>query len=177
MSVTYTDSTMRNTSVQDEVFVPRYSSAKRTSRKGGVRTWMILAPIGAVVLIGAGVAMTMGGGTPSQPLVEPAPTSMMQPLAAEPAPLESAVAPAPLTAAPVAATPAATPSREAAPAPVTRRAAPAERRAAPPAPAVEPETIQPTGPQPYTPELNSGAPQGSSTPSPRAPAIQTAPLT
>ena len=55
MTVTYTDRAIRNTSVEADNFVPRYARARRA--KKGVRTWMILAPIGALVLIGGGAAI------------------------------------------------------------------------------------------------------------------------
>ena len=172
MSVTYTDSPMSNASSAQDAFVPRYARAKRA--KKGVRTWMILAPIGAVVLVGGGAAMMMSGGE-TQPLAEPAPTPAVQPLASVPAPLDSSTAPAALTANAI--EPAAAPApvvREAIPtpalAPVTQRRAiptpaPAETAVATPSEAV----VEPTGPRPYTAEAGAATAP--------APAIQTAPLT
>ncbi len=101
---------------REEPFVPVYARTRRTARgrKGGVKTWMILAPIGVLVLGAGAAAMMMGGGeeVAPAPLVEPAATAPVlppQPLLAEPASVEAAPV--------VEATPA--------PAPVVRRAAPA----------------------------------------------------
>ena len=183
MSVTYTEEAVRNTEARDEAFVPRYARTKRSSNKGGVRTWMILAPIGALALIGGGAAMILGGGTETQPLVESEPAPMIQPMASTPAPLESSVAPdalmPPTLAVPPVAEAPAPVVREATPTPAVRRVAPVatERRAEPVVPAVEPAVVEPTGPRPYTAELNVAAPQTATpAPAPRAPAIQTAPL-
>lgn len=58
MSMTYANA---NTETRaEETFVPRYARPAKSTKS--VKTWMILAPIGAVVLLGAGVAMMMGGG-------------------------------------------------------------------------------------------------------------------
>ena len=181
MTVTYTDADIRNTSVEAETFVPRYARPRRA--KKGVRTWMILAPIGALALIGGGAAMIIGGGTETQPLVEPQPVApLVRPIEAAPAPLESSIAPAALT------TPAAAPApvvREAAPTPppaVQRRVGAVERRAAQ-TPAVTPraETVTaPTGPLAYSASPSTGATQAPTAPAPTvtppAPAIQTTPL-
>ena len=112
--------------IREEPFVPVYARNRRTTRgrKGGVKTWMILAPIGVLVL-GAGAAAMMMGGEESAPapLAEPAATGPVlpaQPLLTETPPVEAAPV--------VEATPA--------PAPVARRAAPVPapaRRAATPA--------------------------------------------
>lgn len=174
MSVTYTDGRMSDVSTTQDAFVPRYARAKRA--KKGVRTWMILAPIGALVLVGGGAAMMMSGGD-SQPLVEPAPTPAVQPLTSVPAPLESSAASAPLTAnaiepaaAPVPVVREATPAAAPTPAPVTqRRAIPTPAPADTPAAAPREAVVEPTGPRPYTAEAGA-------TTAP-APAIQTAPLT
>lgn len=183
MSVTYTDNTLNNTD-QTADFVPAYARAKRS--KKGPKTWMILAPIGALALIGGGAVMMLQGGEPSAPLAEPAPVAA-EPLAVQPltpaAPLESSTLPdnasasiAPPTPAPVVT------ERRADPAPVVQRrqAAPIERRAepAPVTPRVE-TAPEPTGPQPYvaTQSLNTSTPAPITAPSPaRAPAIQTSPL-
>ena len=176
MTVTYTDDAMRNTSVEAETFVPRYAQTKRS--KKGPKTWMILAPIGALALIGGGAAMMFGAPEETQPLAEPAPIApLAQPLQAAPAPLESSVADPALTPSTSAATPAPV-VREVAPAPVVqRRAAPVERRAEP-SPAVTPReevSPEPTGPRPYTASPSmSAAPAPAVTPP--APSIQTAPL-
>ena len=188
MSMTYANA---NTEARtEETFVPRY--ARNTKAKKSVKTWMILAPIGAVVLLGSGVAMMMGGGEQAAPAtsteaeapaMQTAPAAMT---AAETpvmpaAPMETASAPA-ATPAPVARR--AEPRAE----PVVRRAAPAAER--PAAARVETPTV-PTGPQPYaapsvpevsTSQLNT-APAAASTPAPvatpaqpAAPAITVQPL-
>lgn len=187
MSVTYTDNTLNNTTETAD-FVPAY--ARGTRRKKPVRTWMILAPIGALALIGGGAAMMLQGGETSAPLAEPAQV-MAEPLAVQPltpaAPLESSTLPdnasasiAPPTPAPVVT------ERRAAPATVVQRrqAAPVERSAepAPVAPRVETPPA-PTGPQPYTatqslnaaPSAPTTAP-APSTPAPAAPSITVSPL-
>ncbi len=192
MTVTYTDNVTPTHSIEADSFVPRYARAKRARK--GVKTWMILAPIGAVVLVGAGAVMMMNGGSESQPLVEPGPASPVvqpmnaQPLDSMPAPLESSVAVAPLTpaAAPVSVV------REAASAPAPdaeRRAVPVERRAVPATAPVVETPAEPTGPRPYTvaPQANgTTSARNSDTPAPvvrpapdptpPVPAIETAPL-
>lgn len=177
MTVTYTEDTLRNDPIRDEVFVPRYARTGRARKKGGVRAWMILAPVGALALIGGAAAVMMSGETGEGSLVAndaPAPLVRTAPLESSTAPdalanglpsnvtiTETAPAPAPLV-------------REAPPAPppAIQRRQPTERRAAPvePAPVVEQAPAEPTGPQPYTATLNS-QPAAS-----RAPAIIPAPL-
>ena len=193
MSMTYANA---NTEARtEETFVPRY--ARNTKAKKSVKTWMILAPIGAVVLLGSGVAMMMGGGEQAAPAtsteaeapaMQTAPAAMT---AAETpvmpaAPMETASAPAaaPTPAAPAPVARRAEPRAE----PVARRAAPAAER--PAAARVETPAV-PTGPQPYaapsvpevsTSQLNT-APAAASTPAPvatpaqpAAPAITVQPL-
>ena len=139
----------------EEPFVPVYARTRSArGRKGGLKAWMILAPIGVLVL-GAGAAALMSGGDEATaPLAEPAATAPVltaQPLLTEAAP----VAETPVAA--VEATPAPAPVvRRAAPAPVRRAAAPARAPAA--APTTAPRTAtapQPAGPQPYTATLNA----------------------
>lgn len=151
MSISYTNEpdTIR---ADDRPFVPAY--ARTAARKRGkVRTWMILAPIGAVVLGGAAVAMLMGGEN-TTPLVEPETASapLIAPLTPVAPPVAAPVAP--IEAAPVAVAPAPAPVA----APVARRAAPAARpatRVAPPvaepAPATAALNAEPAGPRPYQP--------------------------
>ena len=185
MSVTYTED--RIEPVAEETFVPVYARSRTASkRKGGVKTWMILAPIGAVVVLGGAAAMLMGGGeeTVEPALVEPAATAPVFPATPVPtdvaaAPLTSAATPTPVemaqqpTPAPVART--SEPARRAAPAPA-RRAAPA------PAPAARVETpAAPTNPQPYSAPATSTLNTTPATPvpapaAPRAPTIQVQPL-
>ena len=156
MSLTYTDDTARTYTEtparSEEAYVPVYArSRSRKARRSGVRSWMILAPIGVLVLGGAAAMMLMDGGREAPALAEPAATAPVMPAAA-PAALNAAAAPtpAPVDAAPLPreAAPAATPVRRAAPA---RRAAPvaapARREAAPaaaPAPVEVAETSEAT---------------------------------
>ena len=149
------DATLRADLTADEPFVPVY--ARRGKARGGqgkIKTWMILAPVGVLVLGGVGAMLVMGGGEEaSAPLAEPAATapvlsSTPAPTATAVAPLTTASTPAPVVAAPAPVVRDAAPLRRAAPAPVRREAArtpaAATPRAATPAPAT------PTGPQPYT---------------------------
>lgn len=157
--------------IREEPFVPVYARSRRTrrGRKGGLKTWMILAPIGVLVLGAGAAAMIMGGGDDiaPAPLVEPAATAPVAPppaLTIEAAPVEP-VATAPIVeAAPT-------------PVPVARRATPAPapaRRAAAPratAPALAPAArvavpAEPTAPQPYTATLNAAP-----TPAPAPPPV------
>lgn len=198
MSVTYIpepDTTAMNV---ESDYVPVYARTGRAkSVKGGkkIKTWMILAPVGAVVLIGGAVAMmTMGGGEEPAPLAE-APTTapVLAPLTAAPAtglvdgglgaaPTTSASTPAPVDVAPAAPAPVvreAAPVRRAAPAPVTQRRAAPEPVATPPAAA--PEVVAPSGPQPYSaspasPTSTLDAPSVPAPATPPAPAITVQPL-
>lgn len=145
---------------REEPFIPVYARTGRTARgrKGGVKTWMILAPIGVLVLGGAAAALMMGDGgdVAPAPLVEPAATPPVlpaQPLVSEIVPAEAEIAPV------VEATPAPAPVVRTAPA---RRSAPAPVRRATSAPAPTVATREapaaPTGPQPYTASLNTTPP-------------------
>lgn len=152
----------------EEPFVPVYArSGRRTGavRKGGFRPWMVLAPIGVLVL-GAGAAAILAGGEPqgaAAPVLEPAPTAPVlstQPASIEVIPMEAA-----------------TPVVEATPAlqapPVARRAESIPvRRTAPPAPVVPPPAAPAplAGPQPYTAALNA-APTSATPPAPPPPVI------
>ena len=166
MTVTYTD-TDRNAPMTADAFVPRYARARRARK--GVRTWMILAPIGARVFVGGGAVM-MVGGAESQPLVEPETVSpLVRPLETTTAPLESSVDPSSL-------------ANAAAPPPLVREAPPVpppaiQRRAAP-VQAATPrvETVpEPTGPRAYS--ASSAANTTDASPeTPPVPAIQTTPL-
>lgn len=154
--------------VREETFVPVYArNRSMRGRKGGLKTWMILAPIGVLALGAGAAAMVMGGGddVAPAPLVEPAATAPVAPpqaLTIEPAPVEPAAAPvveAAPTPAPVA--------RRTTPAPAPARRAAAPRTAAPaPAPAARVEApAEPTAPRPYTATLNA-APTPAPTPPP-----------
>lgn len=177
MTVTHVDNTLRNDPINEEIFVPRYAQTGRR-KKGGVRTWMILAPIGALVAIGGGAVMMMGG-----PETEPLVAERTAPLVQPAAPLESSTASAALTPGDLPANVTITETvpapvvREAPPAPppAVQRRQPAERRAAPieTAPAEAVATPPATGPQPYV------APSAITSPGEaagRAPAIVPAPL-
>lgn len=144
---------------RDEPYVPVYARARSArSRKGGVKAWMILAPIGVLVLGGVATALVMGQGddVAPVPLAEPAATGPVlptQPLVNE---ISAAETPARTT---IEVAP--EPAVRAAPAPApARRAAPAEaRRSTPaPAPATREAPAEPAGPQPYTSSLNTAPP-------------------
>jgi len=77
MTVTYTNETPRHIAVPAEDFVPRYARAKRS--KKGPRTWMILAPIGLLALVGGGAVMMASAGSDTRSLSDPAPTALVQP--------------------------------------------------------------------------------------------------
>lgn len=139
MSVTYTDTDYSDRdAVVEEAYVPVYArkrAARGRAGAGGVKTWMILAPLGLVVVGGVSAAMLMNGGGEAEmvaapaapaPAVAQAPlTDLMASTASADAAALTAMRPAePVAAAPIAAVPVA------APAP-TRRAAPVQRRVAP----------------------------------------------
>jgi hypothetical protein len=168
----------------EEPFVPVYArrgKAARGANSGKVKTWMILAPLGVIVLGGI-VAMTMldTGGDAAAPLAEPAATAPVvsaTPLI-ETAPATSASTPAPVQAAPAAA-----------PAPVQREAAPARRAAAPapvrraatptaPRPAAAPaaRAATPAPASPATSALNTAPTPPAQQPAPPAPVIVVEPL-
>lgn len=172
MSVTYTDQIRPAAArVDSEAYVPVYARSGARKSNKPVKTWMILAPLGALVVAGAAATMLM---QPAAPVVEePVPfaplaaqlaASEVAPLNAPSIPMET---PAELTTA--------VPIPPPAVAPVERRAAPAARapaqvqtaRAAP-APAAVEAPVEATGPQPYL----SVAPQTVTpvTPVPAAPA-------
>ncbi|MFN4040819.1 MAG: hypothetical protein ACK4I0_04040 [Brevundimonas sp.] len=177
MSMTY--STDREPGIFEETLPPREAEsrnapARRKARAGKpIKTWMILAPLGALVLVGSGALMLQGGENTSAALTAepaaaaPAPAA---PLAAPAAAMVTEAAPAPVQAAPV----------ETAPAPVQRAASPT-RAATPVAatrtPAVE-TPVEPTGPRPYAAEAAPTASLNAQPASaaPPAPAITTQPL-
>lgn len=179
MSITYPhDRSMPNAGVPDvpreEPFVPVYARTRSArGRKGGVKSWMILAPIGVLVLGAAAVTLAMGEGddVAPVPLAEPAATGPVlptRPLVNEITPVETPagttieVAPEPA----VRAAPAPAPARRAAPAPVRRSTSAA---AAEPAPATRETAVEPSGPQPYTASLNTTPPTtAADTPAPAA---------
>lgn len=151
MSVTYTDETNDRALNSDAPYVPAYARSRQSRKsKGGIKTWMILAPIGVLAVGGVGAVMLMNGEqapmaeaeatTPapivSQPLSNDVATAPMT-SAATPAPVEVVPAPAPVARA-------ASPEREAAP---VRSAA--TRVAAPVTPRGEEAPVL-SGPQPYS---------------------------
>lgn len=174
----------------DGVYTPVYARGKTRRKKGGVKTWMILAPVGGAVLLGGAVMMLMYPSNEAAPLPEsetPA-VSAMAPIAAQPALLDitapaaevAPVVPNPAAAAPVMSAPVAQeapPARRAQSTPARRAAEPAVAERA-----VEvAESAVPAGPRPYsgTATLNTTAPVAS-TPAPvtqpPAPAISVQPL-
>lgn len=151
--------------IREEPFTPVFAR-KASSRNKPVKTWMILGPIGLLVLGGATAAILMNPVEESAPLAEPAPSFIL------PAPVETP-APATLEAEPLVVE--AAPIAEIAPAPVRtqRQAAPASRRTPPAAPQAAPRVEPapaPAGPQPYTGSLNTGASTPTPAPTPAAPA-------
>lgn len=151
MSVTYTDETNDRALNSDAPYVPAYARSRQSRKsKGGVKTWMILAPIGVLAVGGVGAVMLMNGGDQTQmaEATTPAPV-VSQPLSNDvaAAPLTSSATPAPVEVmpapAPAPVTRTASPEREAAP---VRRAAP---RVAAPVATREEEAPVLSGPQPY----------------------------
>lgn len=169
--------------IHDEPFVPVYARrAKARGGRGKIRTWMILTPVAVLTLGGIGAMMLMNGSEEAAaPLVEPAATAPVLPIATATAPLTTMPTPEPVAATPVARE--AAPLRRAAPTP-----APARRetvRTPDPAPAaaaraVTPAPTAPTGPQAYTPA--TAAPSTSTlntapaTPAPATPVIIVEPV-
>ena len=189
MSVTYTDQVSPAAAgVDQEAYVPVY--ARRGARKSNkpVKTWMILAPLGVLVLGGAAAAMLMQPAEPAAlATVEVAPSAVtpeVSPLTAATIPMQT---PAELTTAtPIPPAAASLVDRRAIPAPApapapARASAPlarAERVApAPVEPAVEPVApIVSPGPQPYlavAPQIPAATP---SAPAPATPAAPPAPI-
>lgn len=162
MSMTYTDTPQSAVEAHAPVVTPAFARVGRKPRSG-VRTWMILAPIGAVVLAGSAYLMLTAPET-ATPLNE-APAPAIEP--ASLAPLTPMEIPVPAMEPPVVV--------EAAPAPAARVAAPVVRAPAAPAPAAAPRVetpAEPTGLRPYAAEAPAAA---AATPT-QAPAIVTRPL-
>ena len=179
MSVTYPDHiavdrpvtaqpvSVRTADVDSAPYTPVYarSGKARTGRKA-VKTWMILAPIGAVVLIGGGVAMALGGET-ADPVSSPGPVQPA-PFAAS---IDAGIAPPALqtSAAGIEATSAPVGMQTA----EGRRATPALRPPVEAVPAATPvETAPtPTGPQPYVGADEPVTPAVPSAPAPPTPVL------
>lgn len=149
MSVTYTDQVRPAAArpaarIEGEAYVPVYARSGARKSNKPVKTWMILAPLGVLVVGGAAAAMLM---QPTEPAVEEA--APFAPLAAQLA--ASEIAPLNAPSIPME-TPAdlttAAPIPPAAAAPAQTRAARVTPRAAAPAPVVEAPVVS-TGPQPY----------------------------
>ncbi len=173
------DDNLRQEARPAEPYTPVYARSRSRGRKP-VRAWMILAPLGALVLAGAAVAMLMNDGGETNALTRADP--LAAPVA--PAPLAAVPSAAPALAPPLAVESSTAPVVSAPPAPaaapVARReatvrraeAAPAARR---PAPAERTETpVEPTGPRPYSAEAT---PAPSAAPAARELRIETQPLT
>ena len=152
MSITYPDhivvdrpvpsnaGTGANPVVDSAPYTPVYArSGKARNGRKAVKTWMILAPIGALVLIGGGVAMAMGGET-AEPLDAPVAMASM-PVAT---PMEPEAAPLALeAAAPVETAAAITPAPVEKPAAEARSRAPVVRSRVAAAPVVAPVETAP----------------------------------
>ncbi len=180
MSFPYTEKPMTMPAAEVD-FVPAY--ARRPAKQKKFRTWMVLAPIGALALIGgAATVLATPEADTAAPLVEP--VSAMAPVIDRTAPLPTTMSSPPVraaTSAPVVVAPSArdaAAARRSAPevraAPVVR-AAPAER--APVTPRVE-IPVEPAGPRAYSPSPTVAAsPPAPSAPAPApGPAITVAPL-
>lgn len=151
MSAPYTDQIRPAAVIDNDAYVPVYArSAARKSNKP-VKTWMILAPLGVLVVAGAVSAMLMQPAAPAveeavpfAPLAAQLAASEVAPLNAPSIPMET---PAELTtAAPIPPSVAAPVERRAAPAAPARAARVTPRAAAP---ATVEAPVVPTGPQPY----------------------------
>ena len=178
MTVTYTDdlkpSDLRSDR-EEPVFTPVYARSK-SRRNKPFKTWMILAPVGALVLGGSALAMMMAPASESrigqaEPATETVTTPLSAPLASIPEPMamtpEPAAAPAPVPAM----------RAEPASAPVVRRSAPAARASTPAPAAARAETpAEPTGPRPYTSEATPDAAPTAPAITPAAPSISVQPL-
>ncbi len=160
MSYTYTQEVL--TPEAETTFVPAY--ARKPARTKKVKTWMVLAPVAGLVLIGGAAVMLMNSAGQTEPLAEPAvaPTAVAESalLSSTPTPMATSTPQAP-----VAVTPPVVTSAPVAPAarPVTRQAEPVVRRAAAaPVPAAEPRVDTPvevTAPRPYEASPMTAAPR------------------
>ena len=190
MSVTYTDQVRPAAArpaarVEGEAYVPVYARSGARKSNKPVKTWMILAPLGVLVVGGAAAAMLM---QPAEPTVEEA--APFAPLAAQLAASEIAPLNAPsipmetpadlTTAAPIPPAAAAQIERRATPtsadpAPAQTRAARVTPRAAAPAPVVEAPVVS-TGPQPYLSVARAPTIVTPSAPPSAAPVTPSAPI-
>lgn len=175
MSAPYTDQIHPAAVIDSEAYVPVYARSGARKSNKPVKTWMILAPLGVLVVAGAAATLLM---QPAAPAVEEA--VPFAPLAAQLAASETS----PLT---VPSIPMETPAELTPAVPIPPSvAAPVERRAAPAAPArtarvtpraaPAPEAVEtpvvPMGPQPYL----SVAPTAVAPAAPVTPAAPPAPI-
>ncbi len=173
MSVTYTDQIRPAADhLDNEAYVPVYARRSGRMSKKPVKTWMILAPLGVLVIGGAAAAMLTQPGEETTPAaIEAAPLVAPEVSPEVSSPTAAPIAPAELTtAAPAAPSVAAPVERRAPPAPTaparTPRAAPVEETEAP---------IVSTGPQPYL-SVAPQAPVVTPPPAPVTPAAPPAPV-
>lgn len=176
MSYTYTQEMAD--SEADTTFVPSY--ARKTVKTKKIKTWMVLAPIAGVALIGGAAALLINSSGEVQPLSEPAvaPAALAQPTPISSTPAE------PMMTAPAPQAEAAPAGRAETPAPVRRVAATPVRRAAPAPAATQTAPAEPAGPRAYqdtapavSPAASTAAPSTSTAPAPvPAPAIVVSPL-
>ena len=182
MSITYPDhivvdrpvtanAVAATTPADNAPYTPVYArSGKARNGRKAVKTWMILAPIGALVLIGGGVAMAIGGET-SAPLGAPVPVESAPFAAALPVtdttPMAMETAAAPEAIVEAASAPVVTPPAEA------RSRAPALRSQVEASPVVAPvETAPPpAGPQPYLSAAEPVEPATTAAPAPTPPVL------
>lgn len=175
MTVTYTDD-LKHTETRpdraEQVFTPVYARSK-SRRTKPFKTWMILAPVGAVVLSGSAIAMMMAPpSTGRLAEAEPAGEAMTMPLSA---PLATIPEPVAMTPAAVEApAPAAAPVARAEPAPAMRRSA--SPPAARPVAAPQAVSAEPMGPRPFSSETSATAEAAAPAITPAAPNISVQPL-
>lgn len=155
--------------IENASYTPVYArSGKARNGRKAVKTWMILVPIGVVVLTGGAVAMAIGGET-AEPLGAPVPvesTVMAAPMMAEPLPDTAPVALVP-SAPPVAAAEA-TPVVRPAGVPRSRTSTVSPRAAVTPVVAPAEPAPMTAGPQPY---LSVAEPAVVVAPSPPTPVL------
>lgn len=177
MSITYPDHVAVNRptalaptpTAESAPYTPVYArSGKARNGRKAVKTWMILAPIGAVVLIGGAVAMAIGGQA-SEPLGAPVsvePTVMAAPIMA--VPLTDTAPAALVPPAPPVAVAETTPEVRPAALPRSRTSMVSTRAAVTPVVAPAEPAPTPAGPQPY---LSVAGPAVVVAPSPPTPVL------
>lgn len=169
MTVTYSETNDASPLSTEVAFVPSYARGSR--KKKSVKTWMILAPLGALALVGGGAALMMADGPTTQPLVEEPVAAVATPLPASAAPVESSTLPSNVSIEATPVQPLAAPAPAAvAPGVRTRQPTPVARERTVPI-VREQAPAEPTGVRPYAPAATA-APAAT----PPAPAIAVAPL-